>query len=288
MMNTCYSQLRAALSPRYGEAEARAIAFLVMEKGFGVGRTDIYADKVRDFSEDEGLRFRNICERLEKGEPVHYVLGSGEFAGHDFSVSPAVLIPRPETEELVAQAVGTLRQMRAAGTAAPRVLDAGTGSGCIAVSIALACPWAEVEACDLSEAALRVARANAAALQAAVRFFRCDLLAPWPAGERYHLIVSNPPYICQSEQRDMEPHVLDHEPHAALFVPDADPLRFYRALALQAAGGSLCSGGRLAVEINRAYGSETAALFSRSGLRRVQVLPDSLGNDRMVLDDAPE
>ena len=282
MMNTCYSQLRAALSPRYGEAEARAIAFLVMEKGFGVGRTDIYADKVRDFSEEEEQRYLNICQRLAAFEPVQYVLGSAEFAGHDFAVSPAVLIPRPETEELVAQAVGTLRQMRAAGTDAPRVLDAGTGSGCIAVSLALRCPWAEVEACDLSPDALAVARDNAARLAATVRFHRQDLLAPWPRRPPYDLIVSNPPYVMEREREEMAPNVLRFEPATALFVPDADPLRFYRALAEAAAAGALAPGGTLAVEINRALGPETAALFESLGLRGAEIHADCFGNPRFV------
>lgn len=273
-MNTEYIRLRTLLTPLYGEGEARAIAFMVFEEAFGVGRTDIYADKVRQFSQDERLHFLNICERLAGGEPVQHVLGSAWFCGHRFEVSPAVLIPRPETEELVAWALSL--------PAPRRILDAGTGSGCIAVSLKLALPAAEVMACDVSLPALAVARRNAAALGAEVHFEPCDLLAGWPASSPFDLIVSNPPYICDCERAGMERHVLDHEPSSALFVPDTDPLRFYRVLAERAASGALREGGALLVEINRAYGPQTAALFSECGLRRVELRRDAFGNDRMV------
>lgn len=279
-MNEYYIRLRSLLAPLYGEGEARAIAFLVLEEAFSVSRTDIYADKVRQFSQDERLHFVNICQRLEAGEPVQYVLGGAWFCGHRFSVAPGVLIPRPETEELVTWAAEV-----AAAHPAPHkwVLDAGTGSGCIAVSLKLLCPDCEVEAWDISSEALQIAERNARRLKADVHFSRHDLLAPWPtSGAQFDLIVSNPPYICLRERADMAPHVWRHEPAGALFVPDTDPLRFYRALARAAVGGALRAGGTLMVEVNSVYGPQTANLFTDAGLHHVELRRDAFGRDRMV------
>lgn len=275
-MNEAYIRLRQSLAALYGEGEAQAVALLVMEKVLGLTRTDIYCGKVRQISEDERTRFLNISQKLLQGVPVQYALGEADFLGRTFRVSPEVLVPRPETEELVQWATTV-----AGAQSNPRALDAGTGSGCIAVSLKLECPQAEVEAWDLSQGALAVARENAERLQADVRFSRHDLLAPWPEEARYSLIVSNPPYIAEREKADMEPHVLDHEPHMALFVPDADPLLFYRALA-QASVRHLLPGGWLLVEINRAYARETAALFRSVGLEQVEIRRDGFGNERMV------
>ena len=273
-MNSEYLNLRAALTPLYGEGEARAIAFMVLEDGFGLSRTDIYVGKVRQFSEDERIRLHTMCEQLKAGVPVQYVLGKAWFCGREFEVTPAVLIPRPETEELVAWA--------AEQKPGQRILDAGTGSGCIAVSLQLQLPDSQVEAWDISAEALAVAQRNADRLGAGVRFSQHDLLAPWPAEAVFDLIVSNPPYICERERADMEQHVLDHEPEGALFVPDDDALLFYRTLAERAVGGALREGGRLMVEINSAYGPETVALFERCGLHDVELRKDEFGNDRMV------
>ena len=275
-MNEAYIRLRQSLAGLYGDGEAQAVALLVMEKVFGLTRTDIYCGKVRQISEDERTRFLNISQKLLHGVPVQYALGEADFLGRTFRVTPDVLVPRPETEELVQWAAAV-----AGGQANPHVLDAGTGSGCIAVSLKLECPQAEVEAWDLSQEALAVARGNAARLHADVRFARQDMLAPWPEDARYSIIVSNPPYIAEREKAEMEQHVLDHEPHMALFVPDADPLLFYRALG-QASVRHLQPGGWLLVEINRAYAQETAALFRSAGLERVEIRRDAFGNERMV------
>ena len=162
-----------------------------------------------------------------------------------------------------------------------RLLDAGTGSGCIAVSLKLALPDADVTAWDISPEALSVARGNARTLGADVHFELRDILAPPDAAACYDIIVSNPPYICEYEQSSMEAHVTQHEPHTALFVPDADPLRFYRALCHHAKA-SLSPGGHLLVEINSAYGPGTARLFTAQGLQHVQLRQDAFGLDRMV------
>lgn len=278
-MNSDFQNLRSLLSSIYPDGEARAIAFLVFEDAFGVSRMDVYADKVRQFSEDERERLQRMSQLLSNGVPVQYVLGHCRFHGHTFSVSPAVLIPRPETEELVDWVVEEVMKQ---GLRTPRILDAGTGSGCIAVSLKMALPKAEIVAWDISEDALAVARENAHRLQTDVTFCKVDMLRPFEQRATFDVIVSNPPYICQSEEKEMERNVTEHEPHTALFVPDSDPLQFYRALCGHAKQ-LLSSGGSLMVELNRAYGEATAKLFKESGLRDVELRKDAFGNDRMLL-----
>ena len=273
-MDPKFTSLRQQLATCYPEREAHAVALRVLEDAFGVSRTDVYADKVRKFSSEEEQRWQHIAERLCAGEPLQYVLGEAEFCGRSFGVAPGVLIPRPETEELVA-----LVEQSVSGHC--RILDAGTGSGCIAVSLALALPEAEVQAWDISPEALSVAQGNAERWGAAVDFRLCDMLTATP-DERFDVVVSNPPYVCERERLDMTPQVLEHEPGLALFVLDDDPLRFYRAL-VGLSVRCLNSGGLLAVEINEAYGAETADLFSRSGLTEVQMLFDGFGKPRFVL-----
>lgn len=273
-MDPKFTSLRQQLATCYPEREAHAVALRVLEDAFGVSRTDVYADKVRKFSSEEEQRWQHIAERLSAGEPLQYVLGEAEFCGRSFGVAPGVLIPRPETEELVA-----LVEQSVSGCC--RILDAGTGSGCIAVSLALALPEAEVQAWDISPEALSVAQGNAERWGAAVDFRLCDMLTATP-DERFDVVVSNPPYVCERERLDMTPQVLEHEPGLALFVPDDDPLRFYRAL-VGLSVRCLNFGGLLAVEINEAYGAETADLFSRSGLTEVQMLFDGFGKPRFVL-----
>lgn len=277
-MNELFSHLRTQLRQVYSEGEARAVAFLLMEEAFGVSRTDIYADKVRQFSQDERERLDNMCKLLvEDQQPVQYVVGAEWFMGRRFRVTPDVLIPRPETEELVRWAAQC-----AAGKQGVQIVDAGTGSGCIAVSLALELPEAAVCAIDLSEGALTIARENAQKLGAQVRFEKADMLQPWDFfKQKVDIIVSNPPYICQREAEEMEQNVLQHEPHTALFVPDDDPLRFYRALAREAVL-HLRPEGWLLVEINRAYGKETAELLEEMGLKNVEIRRDEFGNERMV------
>lgn len=278
-MNSYFHYLRSCLSSLYSDREARAIAFLVLEEAFNVSRTDVYADKVRQFSEDERERLQRMSLLLSEGTPVQYVLGHCGFHGHTFNVSPAVLIPRPETEELVDWAVEEIEKLN---TPSPRILDVGTGAGCIAISLKLALAKAEVVAWDISEAALSIAKDNAHRLQADVAFSRVDMLRPFEQKLSFDIIVSNPPYICQSEQHEMERNVTNYEPHTALFVPDNDPLLFYRALC-DHAQRLLSPNGFLIVELNRAYGDATATLFKDSGLRDVELRKDFYGNDRMLI-----
>ncbi len=225
-----YQEIWQRLSDSYDEREAKAVARYLLDVGYGLTMTDIIGGAVETLDES---RLNEQLRRLQAGEPVQYVLGRTFFCGHEFRVRPGVLIPRPETEELVGVACD-----RVARYGEIHILDIGTGSGCIAISLALAIPDAQVEAWDVSDEALAIARENASRLGAKVTFKKNDILkgngAPsfWRGlGEAVSLIISNPPYICEKERKDMEQRVLDHEPSLALFVPDDDPLLFYRAIA---------------------------------------------------------
>lgn len=277
-----YQEILQRLTPAYGADEARAVTRLVLEERYGFSLTDIIFGKVSELSSEESKELEKIIVRLENNEPVQYILGYQDFCGHRFHVGPGVLIPRPETEELIR----LVAQDDGIG-GARGILDIGTGSGCIAISLALLHPDAKVEAWDISTDALRIARGNADTLCARnVTFRQVDVLdsaatlrATPPEG--WTAIVSNPPYICRSEARDMEHNVLDYEPDTALFVPDDDPLLFYRAIA-QYGRHSLAEGGQLFFEINRAYGNDVSDMLARLGYTGISVLKDQFGNDRMV------
>lgn len=226
-----------------------------MDVGYGLTMTDIIGGAVETLDES---RLNEQLRRLQAGEPVQYVLGKAFFCGHEFRVRPGVLIPRPETEELVGVACdGVARYGERSGRSDGEIhiLDIGTGSGCIAISLALAIPDAQVEAWDVSDEALAIARENALHLGAKVTFKKEDILRKQIApslGKAFSLIISNPPYICEKERKDMEQRVLDHEPSLALFVPDGDPLLFYRAIA-EYATKALTPKGLLIFEINPLY-----------------------------------
>lgn len=281
-----YQDILHRLQREYDTHEARALARLVLDECFGLSLTDIMCDKVNDFSREDNERLEKIIVRLENHEPAQYIIGHEYFCGHRFHVAPGVLIPRPETEELVEH---ILEQKDAKS----RILDIGTGSGCIAISLALALPEAQVEAWDISDAALAIAQSNAETLSAGnVSFRQSDILAvansaapsPTPlstCSERYSLIVSNPPYICQKEAKDMERNVLEHEPSLALFVPDSDPLLFYRAIA-EFGTQALESQGQLWFEINRAYGTEVCTMMQSLGYTDVELITDQFNNPRIV------
>ena len=219
-------------------------------------------------------RITDLIHRLQRHEPLQYIVGNARFHGHKFKVTPAVLIPRPETEQLVDLIVDENKESDL------RVLDMGTGSGCIAISLARALKFAQVDALDVSRDALAVARANAEALQVKVRFFESDMLAPQPAAT-YDIIVSNPPYICWSERESMERNVKDYEPGQALFVPDNDPLLFYKAI-VPYARQSLERGGRLYLEINQRFGAEVKRLLDENGFDEVRIIDDSYGKVRFA------
>lgn len=274
-----FRQLLEAVKPRYEEREARAVARWYVEEKYGLTQTEVLMDKALPLSPTEREALQEDCRRLAEGVPVQHVLGFAPFMGHRFVVNSSVLIPRPETEELVQWA------WQCCGEAPVRMLDAGTGSGCIAISLAQRLPLAQVSAWDISPAALSVARANAAALGVEVDFVQCDLIAqsqrPTFSAGSFDLLVSNPPYIRQKEMAEMEAHVVDHEPHLALFVPDYDPLLFYRALA-QLGQHLLTAGGRLLVECHRDCVQQVADLFSLLHYVQVEVRNDCFGLPRFV------
>ena len=372
-----YNQLWKRLTAIYNEREAQAIVRTVLDALFGMSLTDICLGKVTQLSADDTTRLEKIMQRLEKSEPVQYVLGAEWFAGRLFDVAPGVLIPRPETEDLVKWACDEAKEkekednskeergkeekevskkgeaqkkeeqplssplkekkegLRKGKDASkkeeqplssplkekkeglrkgedapqkeeqhlssllknnkevsekgeevphPSILDIGTGSGCIAITVALALPQARVTAWDISTDALAIAAGNAHRLGASVRFEHQDALNAPDDEERWDVIVSNPPYICDRERADMSDNVLSYEPELALFVPDSDPLLFYRAIA-RYASKALKPGGRLLFETNTAYVHEVAQTMADEGFTAIEVRNDCFGKPRMVKGD---
>ena len=319
-----YNQLWKRLTAIYNEREAQAIVRTVLDALFGMSLTDICLGKVTQLSADDTTRLEKIMQRLEKSEPVQYVLGAGWFAGRLFDVAPGVLIPRPETEDLVKWACDEAKEKEKEDNSKeergkeekeiskkgeapqkeeqllssllksnkevsekgeevphPSILDIGTGSGCIAITVALALPQARVTAWDISTDALAIAAGNAHRLGASVRFEHQDALNAPDDEERWDVIVSNPPYICDKERADMSDNVLSYEPELALFVPDSDPLLFYRAIA-RYASKALKPGGRLLFETNTAYAHEVAQTMADEGFTAIEVRNDCFGKPRMV------
>lgn len=270
-----YRELWRTLEPLYGNGEARAITDYVLDVCFGLSKADILCGAVEEMTAEKTAELNKIFGHLTEGEPVQYVLGRAEFCGRWFSVRPGVLIPRPETEELCAWITADSK-----ASASPKVLDIGTGSGCIAITLQLDMPESKVTAWDISADALDVARENAQQLGANVNFVKQDALNAKPEGE-WDVIVSNPPYICEKEKKDMAVNVLEHEPHTALFVPDADPLLFYRAIT-RLAVQTLSKGGRLYFEINPIYADDTCHMMRAEGMTAVELRSDMYGKQRMA------
>jgi release factor glutamine methyltransferase len=281
-----FNELWHRLTPLYDEGEAKAIVRTVLEVRFGLSLTDIYTGKVTQLSADESLFLNEMMTTLQKGVPVQYVLRRADFGGREFHVRPGVLIPRPETYELCRWIThDAAAPTDADGGAGTAVLDVGTGSGCIAITLALDVPGAKVTAWDISPAALAVARENAEALGAKVRLRRQDALQPPNDKARWDIIVSNPPYICRQEARSMARNVLEHEPREALFVPDDDPLCFYRAISGYAAC-ALRPGGSLYFEINPLYAEAVEDMLREHGFTQTETRTDSFGKRRMTKSTA--
>lgn len=268
-------QLRNGLAGVAEPQEVQAMIRIICEDIFHYDQVDVALRQESELPDFAQERITVIISRLRRHEPLQYIVGSARFHGHRFKVTPAVLIPRPETEQLIDMIVD---ENPASDL---RVLDMGTGSGCIAISLARALKFAQVDALDVSRDALAVARENAASLKVKVRFFESDMLSPQPPA-RYDIIVSNPPYVCWSERESMERNVLDYEPGQALFVPDNDPLLFYKAIAAYAAQ-SLERGGRLYLEINQRFGNEVKRLLEGNGFDEVRIIEDSYGKTRFVV-----
>jgi release factor glutamine methyltransferase len=276
-----YRELTARIRKAIGEEpEAQAVVRMILELGVGVSWADALCGALDHLPSADQKRLATIVEQVESGTPVQYAIGQTTFCNRLFEVQPAVLIPRPETEELCRWIVED--HSSSIPHSPLRLLDIGTGSGCIAITLALDLPQAHVDAIDISEEALAVARRNASRLGAEVDFHQMDILAPlWEDKRGISLIVSNPPYICEYEKADMAPHVLNHEPSQALFVPDDDPLLFYRAIA-HFAQSALKPAGELYFEVNALYAEEVKKLLIAMGYRQVVVRKDAFGKPRFV------
>lgn len=272
-----YRQLWQRLVPVYGEGEAQAIARLIYEVRYGLTLSDLLMGRDSSVPQDE---LEQIAIRLERQEPVQYILGQTEFCGRTFVVNKHVLIPRPETAELCQWIVlGNGLQ------GCKKILDIGTGSGCIAITLAAEMPKAEVTAWDISEKALKVVEENAKRTNVHVKFEQVDILH-LPSSilhltSAFDLIVSNPPYICNKERETMEANVLEHEPHTALFVPNDDPLLFYRAIA-QYGQTALKEGGWLYFEINPLYAEALHEMLSKMSYHDIEIKEDQYGKQRMI------
>ncbi len=324
-----YQQLWQSLTPLYDAGEAQAIVRTVLDVKYGMTLTDIICGKVNELSADEGKKLEEIVYRLQKGEPVQYVLGEADFAGRTFHVEPGVLIPRPETAELcqwieedfAGKSTDSLedfpkdssedssKDSTQATNGAKQILDICTGSGCIAITLGLNIPNSEVTGWDISEDALQIAQGNVEMMEAGnVRIEHQDALAlpkaaetdnekmkgnddkevvkpkgeaKTPSTQKWDLIVSNPPYICEKEKADMEKNVLEHEPSLALFVPDEDPLKFYRAIA-EYASSALKPEGALYFEINPIYEKETREMLLKLDFKDIETKEDAFGKKRMM------
>jgi len=275
-MHPIVNEIRDALRENYPDTEALALAKMLLVEVFGFSTLELYGGKDKEISGKHRDVLDEMIRRLKKNEPIQYIIGIETFGGLTFEVNQNVLIPRPETRELVEWIAEDCQLEDPC-----KILDIGTGSGCIAISLAKLLEQVEVEAWDVSEGALQVARRNAERNQVDVLFRKMDVLGDVPEGMLYDVIVSNPPYIAEKEKPQMEHNVLDWEPSIALFVPDEDPLLFYRRIA-QLGGSMLKKGGSLYYEINQAYGQETMGMLASMGYQSIELRKDAWGNDRMV------
>jgi release factor glutamine methyltransferase len=271
-VNALSQQIQQAIAANYPSTEAKAISHAYLNMKCGVNTLDILMEKTIE----EPADFTADLARLAAGVPLQYVTGKSYFYDRLFSLNYATLIPRPETEELVSQVLNII------GSDSRDVLDIGTGSGCIAISLALEAPQSQVSAWDVAAEAITKAQENANQLGAQVTFKQQDVFAWETDTKTWDIIVSNPPYVLDTEKAEMEAHVLDHEPHLALFVPDEDPLKFYRVIG-DMAQARLKPGGYLCFEINRAFGTQNVAMAEAQGFENIQLLKDFHGNDRMLI-----
>jgi len=279
-----YRDLWHQLAPSHGESEAKAVARMVYEVRYGLSLSDLYAGKDTQLSADDQAELQEIARRLSNHEPVQYVLGQTDFCGRTFLVNEHVLIPRPETAELCQWILSS--SISFPSLSPIPILDIGTGSGCIAITLAASFSDAEVYAWDISPEALEVARTNAVRNSVNVHFEPVDILSIAPSlwrglGEAFTLIVSNPPYICHCEAAAMDANVLDHEPHTALFVPDDDPLLFYRAIATFGQQ-MLQPDGWLYFEINPIYANDLRELLHIMSYHDIEIKEDQFGKQRFI------
>lgn len=270
-LKTVFHKLKQLIDERLPESEREAISLLILEH-LGYSQLDLHKDDEVSFPTEQ---LESIVSRVNKGEPIQYVLGEAWFYGRLFIVQSGVLIPRPETEILIEHALNSFSKSKPI-----RVLDLGTGSGCIPVTLAVECPAWNIVATDISSAALEIARKNALRHQVNVSFLECDMLIDAPEG-KFDLILSNPPYIPYSNREVLQPQVVEYEPHSALFVPDEDPLIFYKAIA-RWSNELLISGGKVIVEIQDKTGIQVCQIFEMAELDQTIIIPDLDGKERFV------
>ena len=289
----CRKYYASQLEPIYASDEANALIMILLEHYFNIDRVKMALEPDLRLSESELLTLHFAVKELLKNKPVQYVIGETEFCGMRFFVNENVLIPRPETQELVEKLAvssyqfSSFRPKRSGVEKSPAnvsILDIGTGSGCIAISLAKLIPNSDVTAVDVSEKAIEVARKNAENNGVKVHFVLDDILEPQNPNlidNQFDIIVSNPPYVCESEKSEIRANVLEHEPSTALFVPDSDPLIFYRKI-LEFAQKALKPNGQIWFEINEKFGKETAELCHSKGFKNIEIIKDFRGKERVV------
>ncbi len=277
------SYFKSKLETIYPEEEIGSFFYIHSEKFLKLNRVEVAIELQRKLTSEEYTNFENTLRQLEKEVPIQYIIGETEFYGLDFKVNPSVLIPRPETEELVDWIIKDYADIKEPFT----ILDIGTGSGCIAISLAKNLPEAKVTALDISLHALETSKANANQNNVDVSFLKQDILALNELKSRFDIIVSNPPYVRNSEKEFMHPNVVLQEPHNALFVSDEEPLLFYSKIAELARTG-LNPSGNLYLEINEAYGNEIVNILAEKGFENVVIKKDMYGKDRMVKGTKPK
>jgi release factor glutamine methyltransferase len=273
-MVSLISYIHQALQKEFSSDEIKSLSPIICSDLLGLKAIDLYTCKDTDLSEENLKKLQYIINRLLRHEPIQYICGDTLFCGLSFKVTSDVLIPRPETEELV-----YLIAKENKGKC--RILDIGTGSGCIAISLDKLLPDADVTAWDISPAALDVAKINNQQLKTAVSFVQQDIFADTSDKSLYDIIVSNPPYVTESDKSEMQREVLDYEPSLALFVPDADPLLYYKRISIKAKE-MMTSKGKLYLEINQRFGQQVAEVLTKDGWREVLVIKDQFNNDRIV------
>lgn len=275
-MKQAIKYIRKRLQDIYPAEEVQALTYLLLEKKHHMSKLDICIGKDKTFSTEEQKEWIDIVERLHNEEPVQYILNEAEFHGLCFKVTPATLIPRPETAELVDWIIADNSHKTPLS-----ILDIGSGSGCIAISLSIALPGTQIESWDISQSALDIAKYNNEKIGSHVKFQQQDILTRPLPHRQLDIIVSNPPYVTNSEKTAMNNNVLQWEPPTALFVSDNDPLIFYRSIA-EYARHALKNHGTLYVEINRAFGNDTVNLFKDMGYSDIILRKDLSGNDRMI------
>ncbi|MFV0289303.1 MAG: peptide chain release factor N(5)-glutamine methyltransferase [Mangrovibacterium sp.] len=272
------ANIRKELAPHYSKEEIQGFILHIFHDLKSYSLTDLVCNKEKSLSENEHQTILNIIEQLKKNVPIQYILGKTEFMELDFEVNPSVLIPRPETEELVQWLIDDFQT-----TISAHVFDACTGSGCVAISVAKQIPNARVYACDISKEALATAERNAKNHAANVNFFELDILnsSNFKAPHKFDAIISNPPYVLEMEKQKMNDNVLQHEPHIALFVADDKALMFYEAIA-DFALIHLKRKGCIYFEINEQFGTEMKQMLLKKGFEQIELKQDVFRKDRMI------